>query len=248
MLANEKLLREIFKKTKYEENFFYGKFLDSQIENKFSQIITDNDKIKNLCFRISIIVFMIIGLVLLNIFTLKLNMILQIILIILIIINVIILIISLKTRSDNSRMHLKIDWIKYLFQLSYFYFLCILFSIKVHEFKLYIFSTVIIISYFLMSTQLFHMKHYSKITTLFTFIGYLLILIFDILHSHKLMIIVDKKLEICQTYFCTKFDNFENVDLNSFITNDNKNKKRFLIDNPNLVDIDNKELMNILLM
>jgi len=60
MLSKEKLLIEIFKKTKYIENFFYGKFLDSTIENKFTKIIADNDKYKNLCLGISIIIFMIL--------------------------------------------------------------------------------------------------------------------------------------------------------------------------------------------
>ena len=59
MLNKEKLLSEIFKKTEYFENFFYGKFVDSETEKRYLSLMTEEDKYKSLFLEISTIVLQI---------------------------------------------------------------------------------------------------------------------------------------------------------------------------------------------
>ena len=215
MLNKQKLLKEIFKKTKYIENFFYGQFLDLNTEKKYSQVSNNNNKYKNLGIGILIIIFQTSFATLMNYNIGKIYIKFLIIFIINILLNGIFLIISFRMNNENIKLRMKIDWIKYFIQLFSLYFMCIVLSLKLLENKMYIFSASIVFSYIFISTQICILKYHSKFISYITFIGFIIIMFFDYFHSKKLVITIDKRLDICMSFYCSKIDSSLNIDYNS---------------------------------
>ena len=137
-MEKQKLLVEIFKKTKYFENFLYGKFLDSSLDKSFENLLYDNNKARIILFGLIGLIYQIIMILTLLFFTVH-STIYSILLIPIVIFNSIFFVTSILISTESKWKH-KFNMFKYIFQLFSFFYINIAMSLVDMKFHNYIFT------------------------------------------------------------------------------------------------------------
>ena len=113
MIAKEKLLEEIFKKTNYDDNFWFTKFIDANIQKIFSKFLNEKDKYMNLLYEIIYISWQVIILYAFHSFLPPFtSQISKIVMLVLLLINIVVLLVLLKMKNGPYKNYLMNTWVK----------------------------------------------------------------------------------------------------------------------------------------
>ena len=197
MRQNENLQREIFKKTEYKESIFYGEFIDSNVNKSFNRVLQSKNKIMIIVSGILHLLFhayLLYDLKRIEVPNYYKFAVFSGISLLINTISLIIIIISDgSSRKNNIFLH-----IKFCSQLTNVFVCLLIVSIYVELDKVYIFSRILIIGYFLSFIEFVGMNFYSRFLAIITFIAFFSI---TILSSFSIKKFKMGELNNCNTYF-----------------------------------------------
>ena len=164
MLDKENLQKEIFRKTEYNENFFYGKFNETKVNQSFNRLTANKNKTLNIISGIFYILFQCY--LMYDFIRIELeDSFFIIFFVITLIIDIITLIIICLTDGSSNIYNIFII-IKYISHLIFIYICLIYVSVYLEWDKIYVFSKILMIGYFLSAVEFTLMIFYSRFLVL----------------------------------------------------------------------------------